>query len=108
MSTKLTNENFVPTKFNKKKDKERENSKEGPIAVQKMLTTLRNCKEKARCKEKVKKQLRKLYANKCYKNNKTKNTSACKEAKEKTEKKTETKKGNNGYKFHPVYGNLRY
>ena len=102
MSNKLKN---IPTKFNEKTDKERENSKEGPIAVQKMLTTLRNCKKKARCKEeKVKKQLRKLYANKCYKNNKTKNTPACKEAKE----KTETKKGKTGYKFHPVYGNLRY
>lgn len=99
MSTKLTNENFVPTKFNKKKDKERE--KTGPNDVRKMLKKLKDCKENANCKEKVKKELRKIYAKKCYNNKKTQNTSACKMAKD----KTATKKG---YKFHPVYGNLRY
>lgn len=96
MSNKLKN---IPTKFNKKKDKERENSKEGPIAVQKMLKKLEDCKENANCKEKVKKELRKIYAKKCYNNRKTQNTSACKMAGDKTKK---------GYKFHPVYGNLRY
>ena len=76
-------------------------STDGPWEVRTAVTKLSKCKKNC---DKQKKNLRTTWSRKCYNNDDTKKTPACTEAAEALGKK----KGSEKYKFHPVYGNLRY
>ena len=72
-------------------------STDGPEEVRTRLTQLSKCKKNC---DKDKKNLRTAWSRKCYRNKKTEKTDAC------TAADKALKKGK--YKFHPVYGYLRY
>lgn len=79
-------------------------SRSGPVAVKGALKQLEKCKKKE-CKEKKLQMLRRAYNKSCTGRNK--GDAMCKKA-DRTLPTIPKKATKKGYKFHPVYGNLRY
>lgn len=77
-----------------------QNGDDGPKEVRTAVTKLTDCEKSKKNCDKLKKNLRTSWSRKCYRNKKTEKTDAC------TAADKALKKGK--YKFHPVYGYLRY